>query len=70
MWHTWGEEKCTQGFGGENMKERAHLKHIGVDGRINIKCYIKEIGIDCFCLAQDRDRWWASVNTVMSLKVP
>jgi hypothetical protein len=42
MWHTWGEEKCTQGFGGENMKERAHLKDIGVDGRIILNVILKK----------------------------
>jgi hypothetical protein len=32
-----------------------------------------EIGfgdVDWIHLAQDRDRWWALVNTVMSLRVP
>jgi hypothetical protein len=27
-------------------------------------------GIDCIDLAQDRDRWWALVYTVMNLRVP
>jgi hypothetical protein len=26
-------------------------------------------GIECIALAQDRERWWAVVNTVMNLRV-
>jgi hypothetical protein len=39
----------------------------------NIKMDLREIGfgdVDWIHLAQDRDRWRASVNTVMSLRVP
>jgi len=38
----------------------------------NIKLNLREIGIDVanwIQLAQDRVRWWASVNTVMNLGV-
>jgi hypothetical protein len=27
-------------------------------------------GMDWIYLAQDRDQWWALVNTVMNLRVP
>jgi len=27
-------------------------------------------GVDCTHLAQDKDQWWTSVNTVMNLRVP
>jgi hypothetical protein len=33
---------------------------------------LREIGwgsVDCIQLAQDRDRWWALVHTVMNLRV-
>ena len=39
----------------------------------NIKMDLREVGIgggDWMELAQDRDRWWALVNTVMNLRVP
>jgi hypothetical protein len=39
----------------------------------NIKMDLREIGfgdVDWIHWAQDRDRWWAPVNTVMNLRVP
>jgi hypothetical protein len=39
----------------------------------NIKMASRKIGfgdVDWINLAQDRDRWWALVNTVMNLRVP
>jgi hypothetical protein len=39
----------------------------------NIKINLKETGwggMDWIHLAQDRDQWWALVNTVMNLRVP
>jgi hypothetical protein len=37
-----------------------------------IRMYVREIGwgsVDWTQLAQDRDQWWAVVNTVMNLRV-
>jgi hypothetical protein len=39
----------------------------------NIKMDLRETGfgdVDWIHLAQDRDRWWALVKTVMNLRVP
>ena len=39
----------------------------------NIKMGLQEVGCgdrDWIGLAQDRDRWWTLVNTVMNLRVP
>jgi hypothetical protein len=39
----------------------------------NIRMDLGEIGwdgLDWVDLAQDRDQWWALVNTVMNLRVP
>jgi hypothetical protein len=39
----------------------------------NIKMDLREIGwgvMDRINLFQDRDQWWALVNTVMNLRVP
>jgi hypothetical protein len=39
----------------------------------NIKIDLQELGcggMDWIKLAQDRDRWWALVNTVMNLQIP
>jgi hypothetical protein len=37
MWHVFGgegEEKCMQGFGGGNLKERDYMEDLDIDGRI------------------------------------
>jgi hypothetical protein len=63
---------CT-GFLWGNLRERDHLGDPDVDGRINIKVHLQEVGcgdMDWFELAQDIDKWPALVNTVMNLRVP
>ena len=32
-----GEERCIQGFGGGNLRERDHLKDPGVDGMVILR---------------------------------
>jgi hypothetical protein len=39
----------------------------------NIRMYLVEVGwsdVDWICVAQDRDRWRALVNSVLNLRVP
>jgi hypothetical protein len=45
--------------------------HLGVDGRIILK-WLRETGlegVDWIYLAEDKDRWWSLVDTVMNLRV-
>jgi len=45
----------------------------GIDGRINIKMHLQEVGfggMDWIELTQDRNRWWVLVNAVMKLRDP
>jgi hypothetical protein len=39
---------------------------------MTLKCIVEKCGgvMDWIDLAQDRDRWWALVKTVMNLRVP
>jgi hypothetical protein len=67
-----GGERCIDGLGGENLKERNHSEVPGVIGRIILRWIFrkKDGGMDWIELAQDRDRWRALVNVVMNLRVP
>jgi uncharacterized protein YjcR len=60
------------GFWGGNLREGDYLEDLGIDGMIILKWNI-QIGwdiTDWIDLAQDGDKWWAVVNTVMNLQVP
>jgi hypothetical protein len=46
------------------------LENPGVDGKIIKWIFERLDGGTWIDLAQDRDRWWALVNTVMNLRVP
>jgi len=67
-----GEEMCTQGFGGGNLRERDHLEDPGLDGRMILKRIFRmwDGGMYWIDLAQDRDGWRAVVNAVMNIRVP
>ena len=72
MWQVWrrGEDRHTQSFG-----QRDGKRQLGRSGRKwedNIKIYIQEMGresSDWIDLAQNKDRWWDVVKTVMNLPV-
>jgi hypothetical protein len=54
------------------LRERDYPEDPGLDGRI-IKMVLQKVGcggVEWVELAQDRDRWRALVNAVMSLRVP
>jgi len=67
-----GDERRTQGFLWENLRERDHLKDPTVDGRIIFRWGKVGWGggMDWIDLAQGRDRWRAPVNAVMNFRVP
>jgi len=54
------------------LKERNHFEDRGVDGRMGSEWILGRLagwGVERIQLAQDRDRWWAFVNTVTSLSI-
>jgi len=67
-----GEERLTQGFGGETMgKGSLGRRRLRWEDNINMDLHEVECGVmDWIELAQDRDRWRALVNAVMNLRVP
>jgi hypothetical protein len=67
MWHAWEMNVYKVLMGKPEGKN--HLEDQGVDG---IGFDLREIdwgSVHWIQLAQDRDRWWALVTTVMNLRV-
>jgi hypothetical protein len=67
-----GREEAYTGFWWGSLRERDHLGHPGVDGKILRWIFRKwDVGgTNWVELAQDRDRRRALVNAVMNLRVP
>lgn len=54
-----------------SLKERDHLKDIGVDGMIMFEWFLKwDECIDCIHLPHDRDKWRDVVKAVTNFRVP
>jgi hypothetical protein len=56
-----------------SLRERSHLEHLDVDGRIIVKEAFKKcngVDIDGINLTQDRDRLQALVNAVINFRDP
>jgi len=67
MRHIRGQERCIQSFDGGDLKEKRKLGKRKHRWKKNIKMGLHEPrwGMDFNDLAQDSDRWRASVNAVM-----
>jgi len=70
--HVWGRGKVHTGFWSGNLRERDRLEDPGIGGMIILKWIFKhwEGGMDRIEVAQNWDRWWDLVNTVINLGVP
>jgi hypothetical protein len=58
------------GFWWGNLRERDHVEDPGIDGRIILRWIFRKWNggcMDWIDLAEDRDRWQALVNAVMTL---
>jgi hypothetical protein len=61
------------GFKWRNLRERDRLEDPGVRGRIILRWILRKLdwggGMDWIELAQNKNRWWALMKTVMNLWV-
>jgi hypothetical protein len=64
----WGRRGMHIGYWWESQKERDHWEDQDVGGWTILKWGWG--GKDWLDLAQDRDQWWALVNTIINLRVP
>jgi len=56
-----------------NLREKDHLEHPGVDGRIILIMYLQVVGcgdMDWIDMAQDKERGRSLMNMVMNFRVP
>jgi hypothetical protein len=66
-----GEMKNAYNFSVGKPEWRNHSEDLRVDGKIIMD--LREIwweDVDWIHLAQDREQWWAFVNTVMNIWIP
>jgi len=72
MWHTWGGERCLQGYG-RRPEDKRPLGRPRRRWEDNVRTDLREIGIEgpnWIQLSWDRVQWRASVSTAMNLRVP
>jgi hypothetical protein len=51
----------------KNLKGRDHTEDLGVDGSVTLERNLGKWGGKVWInLAQDRDKWWALVNTIIT----
>ena len=62
----------TRFWRGDLSEKRDHLEDPVVDGSVILRwiCGKLDGGMGWIDLAQDKDKWWALVNAVMTLRVP
>jgi hypothetical protein len=68
-----GEKRIAYRLLWESQRERDHWEDQDVGDVDNIRMDLGEVGwgeVDWIGLAQDRNRWRAVVNSVLSLRVP
>jgi hypothetical protein len=67
-----GRGEVHTGYRLKHLTDGGRLEDPGVDGSIMLQWVFKKRdgGMDCFDLAQERDRWWTLLNGVMNLRVP
>jgi hypothetical protein len=67
-----GERQMHEGFWWRNLRETDHLKKPRRKWEDNIEIDLQGIGggVDWIHLAQDTDKWWSVVNTVIIRRVP
>ena len=68
MWQVWGRDDA--GFWCGNLKERDHLKDLGVDSIKIDPIDTGWEGVDWTYVAQDRNKCQALLNAVMNLRAP
>ena len=72
MWRVWGRGEVGTEFLVRKPEGKRPLGRPRLRWEDNIKMDLQEVGGGCgdwVDLSQDRDRWWALVNTVRNLQV-
>jgi hypothetical protein len=66
MWRARGRREMLTKFQLKSLEGKDHSEDLGIGGRIKLRWILGVVWleiVDCIHLAQDRDRYWAPVNT-------